>query len=246
MTKSLRLRRSPSPMIMTVAPEAGADAASLWRLLLWCSPAFPVGGFSHSHGLEWAVEEGEITDAAALLSWVEDLLRHGAGWSDSVFLAHAHRAAAARDRSLLAAVAEEGAAFSPSLERQTEALAQGAAFARALAAAWPDLACLLPDGRRLPYAVALGAACGAAGVPLGAALVGHLQAFAGLLVSAAVRLVPLGQSDGLRVLAAIEPRVQALAREAAAAPLSAAGGAAFRADIASMKHETQYTRLFRT
>jgi urease accessory protein len=235
---------------MTAAPDPGTegalDAASLWRLLLWCSPAFPVGGFSHSHGLEWAVEEGEITDAATLLAWVDDLLRHGAGWSDSVFLAHAHRAAAAGDAETLAAIAEEAAAFSPSLERQTEALGQGAAFARALAAAWPELARVLPDERRLPYAVAVGAACGAAGVPLGASLVGHLQAFAGLLVSAAVRLVPLGQSDGLRVLAAVEPRVQALAREAAAAPLTAAGGASFRADVASMLHETQYTRLFRT
>lgn len=235
---------------MTAAPEPGPervlDDASLWRLLLWCSPAFPVGGFSHSHGLEWAVEEGEITGAASLLAWVDDLLRHGAGWSDSVFLAHAHRAAAAGDRAALTAIAEEAAAFSPSLERQNEALAQGAAFARALAAAWPELARALPDERRLPYAVAVGAACGAACVPLPAALVGHLQAFAGLLVSAAVRLVPLGQSDGLRVLAAVEPRVQALAHEAAAAPLSAVGGACFRADVASMLHETQYTRLFRT
>lgn len=231
---------------MTVAPEAGGTAAPLWRLLLWCSPAFPVGGFSHSHGLEWAVEQGEITDAASLRGWVEDLLSHGAGWSDAVFLAHAHRAATVRDGGVLAAIAGEAASFSPSLERQVEALAQGAAFARALAAAWPDLARILPDERRLPHAVALGAACGAASVPLAAALVGYLQSFAGLLVSAAVRLVPLGQSDGLRVLAALEPRVQALAREAAAAPLEAVGGAAFRADIASMLHETQYTRLFRT
>lgn len=231
---------------MTGAPEPGPDGAALWQILLWCSPAFPVGAFSHSHGLEWAVEEGEITDASSLLAWVDDLLRHGAGWSDSVFLAHAHRAAAAGEAARLAAIAEEAAAFAPSLERETEALAQGAAFARALSAAWPTLARALPDERRLPYAVALGAACGAAGVPLGAALVGHLQAFAGLLVSAAVRLVPLGQSDGLRVLAAIAPRVQALAAEAALAPLAAVGGAALRAEIASMRHETQYTRLFRT
>lgn len=231
---------------MTVARETALDPASLWRLLLWCSPAFPVGAFSHSHGLEWAVEAGEVADAASLALWVEDLLTHGAGWTDSVFLAHAHRAAARGDRSGLAALAAEAAAFSPSLERQVEALAQGAAFARALAAAWPSLSAQLPESGRLPYAVALGAALGAASVPLGAALVGHLQAFAGLLVSAAVRLVPLGQSDGLRVLAALEPCVGRLAAEAVSAPLSAIGGAVFRADIASMAHETQYTRLFRT
>jgi urease accessory protein len=231
---------------MTAAPDASPGTAALWRLMLWCSPAFPVGSFSHSHGLEWSIEAGEVHDASSLAGWVDDLLVHGAGWTDSVFLAHAHRAAAARDRSALEAIAVRAAAFAPSQERQLEQLAQGAAFARALAAAWPAVADALPAADRLPYAVAVGAACGAAGIALPAALVGHLQAFAGMVVSAAVRLVPLGQSDGLRVIAALEPRVHALAQAAEAAPLDAIGGAAFRADIAAMAHETQYTRLFRT
>jgi urease accessory protein len=212
--------------------------------MLWCSPAFPVGAFSHSHGLEWSVETGDIGDAASLSAWIEDLLAHGAGWSDAVFLAYAHRAA--NDPVALAAVAQHASAFMPALERQTEALAQGAAFARAIEAAWPAIAAALPDAARLPYAVAVGAACGAAGIGLSAALVAYLQAFAGMLVSAAVRLVPLGQSDGLRVLAGLEPLVHRIAGEAERAPLETIGGAAFRADIAAMAHETQYTRLFRT
>jgi len=233
-------------MTMTAAPEPGAAAASLWRLLLWCSPAFPVGAFAHSHGLEWSIEAGDVHDAASLAAWMDDLLAHGAGWSDSVFLAHAHRAAASGDAAALAVIAAHAAAFAPGLERQVEQLAQGAAFARALAAAWPSLAAALPDAARLPYAVALGAACGAAGIPRAEALLGHLQAFAGMVVSAAVRLVPLGQSDGLRVLSGLEARVRAIAGRAAEAPLDAVGGASFRADIAAMAHETQYTRLFRT
>ena len=233
-------------MIMTAAPEPIPDGAPLWRLMLWCSPAFPVGSFSHSHGLEWSIGAGDVSDAASLSLWVDDLLGHGAGWTDSVFLAHAHRAASGADAATLAALAARASAFSPSHERQVEQLAQGAAFARALAAAWPGLAATLPDPERLPYAVAVGAACGAAGIPLRAALTGHLQAFAGMIVSAAVRLVPLGQSEALRVLAALEPQVHALAAAAATAPLDAVGGAAFRADIAAMAHETQYTRLFRT
>ncbi len=217
---------------------------ALWRLLLWSSPAFPVGSFAHSHGLEWVVGQGEITDAASLACWLEDLMRHGAGWTDAVFLAHAHRAVG--DPAALAVLAERASAFAPSMERQVEQLAQGAAFGRAVAAAWPTIASALPACDRLPYPVAFGAACGAASVPLGEAITGYLQAFAGMLVSAAVRLVPLGQSDGLRVLAGIEGTVRALAAEAAHAPLDAIGGACFRADIASMAHETQYTRLFRT
>lgn len=246
MTMSLP-RPSSSPMTMTVAPDGPVtDTAALWRLMLWCSPAFPVGAFSHSHGLEWAIEAGEITDAATLAAWVDDLLAHGAGWSDAVLLAHAHRAAASSDSEAIGEIAALGAAFSASAERQTEQLAQGAAFARAIEAAWPAVAALLPRTDRLPYAVAVGAAAGGGGVALGAALVGYLQAFAGMLVSAAVRIVPLGQSDGLRVLAGAEARVHAVAASAAAAPLEAIGGAGFRADIASMAHETQYTRLFRT
>lgn len=232
---------------MTVAPDFPAnDAVALWRLMLWCSPAFPVGAFSHSHGLEWAIEAGEISDATTLATWVDDLLAHGAGWTDAVLLAHAHRAATAGDRQSLAEIAALGAAFVATAERQTEQLAQGAAFARAIAAAWPAVAAILPGSDRLPYAVAIGAAAGAGGIALGAALLGYLQAFAGMLVSAAVRIVPLGQSDGLRVLAGAEARVHAIAASAAAAPLDAIGGAGFRADIASMAHETQYTRLFRT
>jgi urease accessory protein len=231
---------------MTVAPERAVDPASLWRLMLWCSPAFPVGAFSHSHGLEWAIEAGEIMDASTLANWVDDLLAHGAGWSDAVLLAHAHRAAVVGDADALADVAARGAAFSASAERQTEQLAQGAAFARAIDAAWPVIAAMLPRTDRLPYAVAVGAAAGAGGIALGQALVGYLQAFAGMLVSAAVRIVPLGQSDGLRVLAGAEARVHAIAASASTAPLTSIGGASFRADLASMAHETQYTRLFRT
>lgn len=231
---------------MTVAREVCAGPAALWRLMLWCSPAFPVGAFAHSHGLEWSIEAGDVRDAPSLAAWVEDLLAHGSGWTDSVFLAHAHRAASSGDRPALRALAAHAAAFAPSLERQVEQLAQGAAFARAVSAGWPAIGEALEGAERLPYAVAVGAACGAAGVGLTAALIAYLQAFAGMLVSAAVRLVPLGQSDGLGVLAGLEARVRALAEAAAEAPLEAAGGAAFRADLASMSHETQYTRLFRT
>jgi urease accessory protein len=231
---------------MIAAPEARPDPAALWRLMLWSSPAFPVGAFAHSHGLEWSVETGDVRDLPSLRLWLDDLLAHGAGRTDAILLAHAHRAAAAGDRPALGQIAALASALAPSEERQIEAQAQGAAFVRALSAAWPTLGAVLPGEGPVPYAVAVGAACGAAGVPLVSALVGYLQAFAGMLVSAAVRLVPLGQSDGLRALAGLEPRVLLLADEAAEAPLEAIGGASFRADIASMLHETQYTRLFRT
>jgi urease accessory protein len=219
----------------TMTTTTTTDAA-LWRLLLWASPAFPVGSFAHSHGLEWAVETNAITDAATLRAWVEDALRHGAGRSDAILLAHAHRGA---DVTALAR------ATATSAERRTESLAQGEAFLRAIRA-WPDAAaaCAHLPPTDTPHAVAFGTA--ARTLPQAAVLVAYLQAFAQMLVSAAVRLVPLGQSDGLAVLAALEPVVAAVAEEAAAATLDDIGGACFMLDLAAMHHETQYTRLFRT
>ena len=221
---------------MTTTITTTTEQAALWRLLLWASPAFPVGAFAHSHGLEWAVEAGEVHDAATLLAWVEDALRHGAGRNDAILLAHAHRGEEVNDLAVATAA---------SRERQLESLSQGEAFLRAIRA-WPDAAAAtapLPL-ERTAYPVAFGTAARA--LPLVPVLVAYLQAFAQMLVSAAVRLVPLGQSDGLRVLAALEPTVAAVAAEAATATLDELGGACFRFDLAAMHHETQYTRLFRT
>lgn len=223
-------------MTTTPTTTTEADAATLWRLLLWAGPAFPVGAFAHSHGLETAVEDGVVRDAATLRAWVEDALRHGAGRNDAILLAHAHRGAAVNDLALATAGGRE---------RQLESLAQGEAFLRAIRA-WPEAhshARHLP-AERTAYPVAFGTA--ARELPLAPVLVAYLQAFAQMLVSAAVRLVPLGQSDGLFVLAALEPTVAAIAAEAAAASLEDLGGACFLSDLASMRHETQYTRLFRT
>jgi len=229
---------------MTAAPDRDG---TLWRLLLWSSPAFPVGAFAHSHGLEWAIGAGDVRDAATLAEWVEDALTLGAGRTDAILAAHAHRAGAAADGGALRALAAFAAAVSPARERRLETLGQGRAFAAALSP-WPQAAAALAglDRDRLPYPVAFGAACGAAAVALREALLAYLHAFAGMLVWAAVRAVPLGQSDGLAVLAGLATLASRLAEDAAAAPLEGIGGCTFRLDIAAMRHETQYTRLFRT
>jgi urease accessory protein len=217
-------------------------------LLLWFSPAFPVGGFSFSHGLEWAVEAGDVTDRASLAGWLEGVLRHGGGWTDAVLFARAHRAATAGDGRRLAALGELGEALQPSAERRLESAMQGEAFRRAVTTAWAnpalDLLAASTDARPLP--VVAGAATAGAGLALPSALSAYLTGFAQNLVSAAIRLAPIGQSDGLRVLAALAPVIAAGVTKAARAPLSALGGLALRSDIASMRHETQSTRLFRS
>ena len=236
----------PRPSLASTQPTA--DARVLARLMTWLSPAYPVGGYSYSHGLEWAVEARKVIDAGTLGSWIEDILSHGAGRSDAIFLAEAWRAAAAGNERLLAETVELAAALTPSAERRLETLAQGAAFLTATQAVWPvpGLERLAAEGAEVAYPVAVGACAAAHHLPLAATAQAFVQAFAASLVSAGVRLIPLGQTDGLRVLARLEPSIPLIVAEALAASLDDLGGAAVAADIASMRHETQYTRLFRS
>jgi urease accessory protein len=206
---------------------------SLLRLLTWLSLAFPTGGFAYSHGLEWAAEAGYVRDEASLSAWLEDVLRLGALWSDAILLRLAHRG---ED------VAALGMALCPAAERRLESSAQGAAFALA-AAAWPGLEW---NDAPLPYAVAVGKLSAAHGLAEDDAALAFLHAANANLVSAAVRLIPLGQAAGLRVQAALEPTIFEVAQASAAAGAKDLGGACWLADIAIMRHETQYTRLFRS
>ena len=229
------------------AGPAGMDACDLARLMTWLSPAFPVGSFSYSHGLEWVVEAGTIKDAAALGDWIADVLVYGAGRSDAIFLAQAWRAVAAADARRLAEVAALAAAFAISAERRLETLAQGTAFLGAVMAVWPHPALKgLTQSSEIAYPVAVGACTAAHQLPLLASAQAFTQAFAANLVSAGVRLVPLGQTDGLRLQARLEPLIAEVVGAALAAGLEDVGGAAVLVDIASMRHETQYTRLFRS
>ncbi len=218
----------------------------LLKLLTWLSPSFPTGAFAYSHGLEWAVESGDIANEAALLPWLQDTLSHGAGRSDAILCRHAHRA---NDAAGLAAVTALAEAATPGRERRAETLDQGGAFAIA-ARVWGvpllDGPSFGPNSGPIAYPVALGALARAHAVDEDSTTLGLLHAFAANLVGAAVRLVPLGQTAGLRTLAALEPTLRAVAADTKAATLDDLGGACFRADIAAMRHETQYTRLFRT
>jgi urease accessory protein len=218
-------------------------------LLAWLSPAFPVGSFAYSHGIEWAFESGDVTDAKSAGQWIADLLECGGPWTDAVLLACAHRAASAKDYDALRAVSEFAAAFVPSKERKLETLAQGEAFMNAVGAAWPNKALEKATGmlgREVAYSVAVGVAAAAHEISLRVTLESYLLAVVSNFVSAAVRLIPLGQTDGTKIVANLTPRVRQIAARAEKATLDDAGGAAIRSDIASMKHETQYSRLFRS
>jgi urease accessory protein len=218
------------------------DLQALLRLMAWLSPAFPVGSFAYSGGLERAVHDGLVTDAAGLETWISTLLTHGGVWNDAVIFSAAWRgqgdAAAIGD---LAALAE---ALAGSRERHQETMLLGDAFLTA-ARAWPD-----PVFERLPqhvaYPVAVGAIAGAHDVALDKALAAFLHAYVSQAVSAGIRLGVGGQKDGVGILAKLEPVIAEIARKASAATTEDLGSAAVQADISTLRHETQSTRLFRS
>lgn len=215
--------------------------ASLTLLLTWLSPAFPTGAYAYSHALEWAVETQDVYDEATAAAWMTDILEHGSGRTDAILLRHAYRAT---DISELSVIAELAAALPGGAERRLETLAQGAAFTLA-AAVWG--APLLSDQfGPLAYPVAVGILAAAHGIPEDAVTLGFLHTFSSNLISATVRLVPLGQTAGLRILASLAPVIARIAHATTNATLDDIGGACFRSDIAAMCHEMQYTRLFRT
>jgi urease accessory protein len=248
-TDTLMLMTTNSAAPPTRAAMTDAEAAALYRLMTWLSPAFPVGAFSYSSGIEWAVEAGDITDAASLQDWLAAMLTDGSGFCDGVFLAQAHRAVAADNDRALRELAELAAAFVPSRERQLETTTQGRAFIEIARAAWDcdGLAQTIAqcDGA-IVYPVAVGIVSAAHAIPLESALHAFLHAVVSNWISAGSRLVPLGQTDSQRVLAALEPSVSETAKRAIAAKLDDLGSATFRADLAGLRHETQYTRLFRS
>lgn len=236
-------------------PENQADRpvsltkGGLLKLMTWLSPGFPVGAFSYSHGIEWAVEAGLIRDKASFAEWLEGLLSFGGPWSDAVLFAHAYRQARAADYEALISLNQLALALNPTSERHLESAAQGSAFLVALAVtgAHPSCACLTDqDADAVAYPVAVAAAAADEELPLEAALSATLHAVTANLITAGVRLIPLGQSEGLAILTELEALILATAQRAQAAGLNELGGIAFMSDIASARHETQYTRLFRS
>lgn len=237
--------------IMDTIDRAMSASDGAARLLTWLSPAFPVGAFSYSHGLEYAVEAGLVSDRATLIAWIEGILRFGTGRVDGMLLLAAHRAAMRSDSEGLKEVAELASAMRGTAELALESTAQGAAFLKAVNAGWPRLAAspllrVLAQTAGLSYPVAVGVTASVAGIAEPPALQAYLTAFCGNLVSAALRLAPVGQSDGVAALALLEPTISHQVERLRAAPFETIGAASLTVDWCSMKHETQETRLFRS
>jgi urease accessory protein len=226
--------------------------SALLRLQSWLSPAFPTGSYSYSHGLEWAVEVGCIKDREGLVDWLEADLCYGSGRNEAIFFSEAWRSARDNDRAKLFEIAELAAVYRGTSEFALESSQQASACRSTLRQVWPDrlldsLSELLSE-RHVPpaLAVVLGVRSAREGIPVGLALPAFLQSYVANLVNAGVRLIPLGQTDGQLAMAALEEAALIAGAQARNATIEDLGSAAFMVDLASMAHETQYTRLFRS
>ena len=227
--------------------EAGDLSPGQMNLLqVWFSPSFPVGSFAYSHGLEAAVTKEKVTDAGQLGDWVNAVMLHGSGRTDGALFREAYVAVCEGDWVQLEKTAELGAALLPTEELALESRSQGEAFVRAVCKVWPNERITAVNLERPALPVAAAAACASHGVPLGHSLASWYQSLASALVSAGVRLIPLGQTEGLRVLASLSDSVRLACDQALAISLDDIGSSAPLMEIDSIHHETQYTRLFRS
>lgn len=232
----------------TMAAEARPGHHHL-KLLAWLSPAMPVGTFTYSHGLETAVEAGLVHDACSLQAHCVSALAFGAARSDAIWLRRTYHAAQGRDPDACLRLLHEAAAMRGATELSLESTQPGRSLADVLQVAWPSphLAHLLPEARgACPYACVLGLAAAAHGVPLALIVSGFLHAFVANLVSAGVRLVPLGAIEGQRVIAALEPLILEVEDEVLEPAEDELGTSTPALDLLSIAHERQMTRLFRS
>lgn len=214
-----------------------ATATEFLTLAQWFSPAFPIGAFAYSHGMEWSIENGDISDAATAQAWIATVLRSGSGWNDAILIANAYRAKDALEVELIDAT---GKALCSSRERVLETQLQGAAFCQTVENVWGA------ELKGLILPVAVGKAAQLHALPLETVIQMYLQAFATNLSSVAMRLVPLGQTEGQKLICNLNALCIEIAGSTLNAELDELSSTTFAADIAAMKHETQYARVFRT
>jgi urease accessory protein len=218
------------------------------QLQAWLSPSFPNGAYSYSHGLEWAVEAGHVHDRPSLVDWLAADLCYGSGRNEAIFFSEAYRCVVESDQAGLTRVAELAAATRGTSEFALESSQQGTACLATLRQAWPHriLDVLAALSCQPVAAVVLGARSAGERIPVRVALPAFLHSYVANLVIAGVRLIPLGQTDGQLAISALEHAVLSVSAQADCATLDDLGSAGFMVEFASMAHETQYTRLFRS
>lgn len=226
---------------LTPVIEGKKYSYQLVRLMTLLSPVFPVGAFSYSHGLEQAVHDGFVTCRSEMEGWLRGILKKGAAWNDAIFLAEAWRCE--KKGADITALMQLARAMAGSYEREMEICMQGEAFLKAIADY--SIVCTIAD-KKPAYSVAVGVVAARTGIELVAVATAYLHAFVSNLIQAALRLVPLGQKDGVRLMHELEEDILSLSQKTPQLTLDDLGSAAIMSDICAMRHETLYSRIFRS
>jgi urease accessory protein len=239
-------------MITRIPETAMTTETALYRLLAWSSPGYPTGAFSYSHGLEWAVEDGSVTDLETLVDYVTAVLSRGGAWVDAVLFAHSWRAVSSLNWVHLEELTQLAAAFRGSAETALESHQQGAAFLEVTRKAWPHPTLdslakrAVNSDTPVAHCIAVAVACAAHEIALAPALHAYLHAVAANLVSAGARLIPLGQTQAQIAIARLATTISGMIDRASSTRIDDLGTAAPAVELCSLRHETQYTRLFRS
>ncbi|MFP5348320.1 MAG: urease accessory protein UreF [Gammaproteobacteria bacterium] len=234
-------------MTSIVSHSANVDPSMLLRLLQLASPSLPVGAYSYSEGLEYAVHAGWVRDAQSLQTWLRDGLLDGAAQLEAAIVARVHDAYVGGETN-----GSERWDDWLSAARETEELrAQSHDMGRALLRLLADLSPPLPVARAwlarsCNFATAFAMAGAQWGIAREATVVAYLQSWVANLASAGVKLIPLGQTAGQQLLLELQPTVLQAVSLALAASDDDLGVANCGLALASMAHETQYSRLFRS
>ncbi len=218
-------------MAITTEPQ------QLLQLLAFMSPAFPVGSFAYSHGLEWAIDDAMVKSGDDVRAWIKALLIHGSGWNDAVLLSASYDAS----DEVRIEIDELALALAASRERALETSDLGQSFAKAVATLSASETMNFQT-----YPVAVAAACQRTCIDKRAGLLAYLQAFTNNLIAVAVRLIPLGQTKGLEIMRDLMPVIATTVDRALQASLDDLGSSTLLSDISAMRHETQYSRVFRS
>ena len=203
-------------------------------VMQWMSPAFPIGAFAYSHGLEWAIDKDHVSNGEKLQKWITDLLEYGSLRTDAIFISLILRGHDAKKMN------ELSMALCPAGERLLETKLQGSAFAKVIEDVWQqDIGEL-----SLPIAVALAAKNQSIEQDL--ILPAYLHAFCSNLISAAIRLIPIGQTGGQRILLELYTTISDLVQTASESEIDDLNSACFFSDVSAMEHEYLQPRIFKT
>jgi urease accessory protein len=223
------------------------DNTALLCLLQLASPALPVGAYSYSEGLETLIDTGTIENKQSLKHWLEQELRYGAIRLEAAVMVRAYNSAKLGDIEALSYWNNWLSAARETEELRSSSWQMGRSLIRLLLELQPQLAqSANVVGNPCNYAIAFGIAAAHWQIDLSAAILGYLHSWTTNLITAGVKLIPIGQTAGQQLLLEIHANLSSAAQEILALEDDDLNSCGWGLSLASMAHETQYTRLFRS